>query len=96
MIISETYKVLTSVSIFDMFFQNPVAWQKAHLNLVNGLAFLKIPSQLNCYQRGFQDTPHFTVGKGLATKWDEFWEKIQTAFDPPPHFWETILQFFYN
>ena len=23
-----------------------------------------------------------------------FWKKIQTAFDPPPHFWKIILQFF--
>ena len=80
MIISETYKVLTSVSIFDMFFQNPVAWQKAHLILDNGLVFLKIPSKLNCCQRGFQETPHFILRRGPATKWDEM-EKFLSAFD---------------
>ena len=66
-----------------MFFQNPVAWQKAHLILVNGLVFLKIPSKLNCCQRGFQDTPHFTLGKGPAAKWDEFWKNSKRPLTPP-------------
>ena len=36
-------------------------------------------------------------GKDPATKLDEFFEKFQTAFDPPPpHFWKITLQFFYN
>ena len=35
------------------------------------------------------------LGKGGATNSDEFLEKFQTAFDPPPpHFWKIILQFF--
>ena len=35
------------------------------------------------------------LGKGPATKSDEFSEKFQTAFGPqPPHFRKTILQFF--
>ena len=29
-----------------------------------------------------------------ATKSNEFLEKFQTAFDPPPHFLKIILQFF--
>ena len=28
------------------------------------------------------------LGTGRATKMDEFSEKFQTAFDPPPHFLE--------
>ena len=36
------------------------------------------------------------LGKDPATKSDEFLEKFQTAFDPPPHFWKDILHFFYN
>ena len=36
------------------------------------------------------------LGKGGATISDEFTEKFQTAFDPPPHFWKIILQFFYD
>ena len=36
------------------------------------------------------------LGKSPATKSDESLEKFQTAFDPPPHFWKIILQFFYN
>ena len=35
-----------------------------------------------------------TKVKDPATKSDEFLEKFQTAFDPPPHFWKIILQFF--
>ena len=34
------------------------------------------------------------LGKSPATKSDEFLEEFQTAFDPPPHFWKIILQFF--
>ena len=34
------------------------------------------------------------LGKDPATKSDEFLEKLQTAFDPPPHFWKIMLQFF--
>ena len=37
-----------------------------------------------------------TLGKDPATKSDEFLEKFQTAFDPPPHFWKIVLQIFYN
>ena len=36
------------------------------------------------------------LGKDAATKSDEFLEKLQTAFDPPPHFWKIMLQIFYN
>ena len=36
------------------------------------------------------------LGKDPATKSDEFLEKLQTAFDPPPHFWKIMLQIFYN
>ena len=36
------------------------------------------------------------LGEGGYTKSNEFWEKFQMAFDPPPHFWKIILQFFYN
>ena len=36
-----------------------------------------------------------SLGKGPATKWDEFLEKFQTAFNPrPPHFRKIMLQFF--
>ena len=36
-------------------------------------------------------------GKGPATKSDEFLEKFQTAFaPPPPHFWKLYCNFFYN
>ena len=31
-----------------------------------------------------------------ATKSDEFSEKFQTAFNPPPHFWKIMLQIFYD
>ena len=31
---------------------------------------------------------------GDAAETDEFLEKFQTAFDPPPHFWKIIMQFF--
>ena len=32
-----------------------------------------------------------------TTKSDEFLEKFQTAFNPPPpHFWKIMLHFFYN
>ena len=34
-----------------------------------------------------------TLGKGHATKLDEFSEKIQTAFDPP-HFRKMMMQIF--
>ena len=39
-----------------------------------------------------------SLGKGGATKSDEFLEKFQTAFDPPPppNFWKIILQIFYE
>ena len=30
----------------------------------------------------------------VRDKTDEFWEKFQMAFDPPPHFRKIILQFF--
>ena len=37
------------------------------------------------------------LGKDPATKSDEFLEKFQTAFDPPPpHFWKIMLQNFHN
>ena len=39
---------------------------------------------------------HPYKGMGPATKSDDFLEKFQTAFDPPPHFWEIMLQIFYN
>ena len=32
-------------------------------------------------------------GTGHATKSDEFSEKFQTAFDPPPHFQKIMLHF---
>ena len=36
-------------------------------------------------------------GKGPATKSDEFSEKFQTAFDPPPpHCRKIMLQYFYD
>ena len=36
-------------------------------------------------------------GKDPTTKSDEFLEKFQKAFDPPPpDFWKIMLQFFYN
>ena len=37
----------------------------------------------------------YLLGKGPATKSDEFLEKFQTAFDPPPHFWKNMLQIFF-
>ena len=38
---------------------------------------------------------YVSLGKGPATKSDEFSEKFQTAFDPPPpHFRKIILQIF--
>ena len=33
---------------------------------------------------------------GHATKSDEFLEKFQATFDPPPHFWKIKLHFFYD
>ena len=37
------------------------------------------------------------LGKGPATKSDEFSEKFQTAFGPqPPHFRKIVLQSFYG
>ena len=36
------------------------------------------------------------LGKGPTTKSDDFLEKFQTAFDPPPSFLEIMLQTFYN
>ena len=36
------------------------------------------------------------LGKGPATKSDEFVEKFQTALTPPPHFWKIMLQIFYK
>ena len=36
------------------------------------------------------------LGKGPDTKLEEFLEKFQMDFDPPPHFWKIILQIFYN
>ena len=35
------------------------------------------------------------LGKGPANKLDEFLEKFQTAFDPPPSFLENYVAFFY-
>ena len=37
---------------------------------------------------------HPYKGMGPATKSDDFLEKFQTAFDPPPHFRKIILRFF--
>ena len=34
------------------------------------------------------------LGKGPATKSDEFLEQFQTAFEPPPHFWKIYCRFF--
>ena len=34
------------------------------------------------------------LGKDDISKTDEFLEKFQTAFDPPPHFRKIMLQFF--
>ena len=36
------------------------------------------------------------LGKGMATNLDDFLEKFQTAFDPPPHphFWKFHCAFF--
>ena len=34
------------------------------------------------------------LGKGPATKSDEFLEKFQTAFDPPAHFRKNLFQSF--
>ena len=39
---------------------------------------------------------HNLLGTGHATKSGDFFKKFQRAFDPPPIFWKTILQFFYN
>ena len=36
------------------------------------------------------------LGKGPATKSDDFLEKFQMAFDPLPHFWKIMLQLFCN
>ena len=36
------------------------------------------------------------LGKDPATKSDEFLEKLQTAFDPPPSFLKNYVAFFYN
>ena len=33
------------------------------------------------------------LGKGGISKSDEFLEKFQTAFDPPPHFRKIMLRF---
>ena len=33
------------------------------------------------------------LGTGHVTKSDEFSEKFQTAFDPPPHFRKVTLRF---
>ena len=39
----------------------------------------------------------FVLGKDPATKSDEFLEKVQTAFDPPPpYFWKNYVVIFYN
>ena len=43
-----------------------------------------------------QDVKHCHLGKDGCTKSDVFSEKIQTAFDPPPHFRKIMLQMFYN
>ena len=32
------------------------------------------------------------LGTDGPTKTDEFSEKFQVAFDPPPHFWKIILR----
>ena len=37
-----------------------------------------------------------SLGNGPDAKSDEFLEKFQTAFNPPPPFLEIILQFFYD
>ena len=34
------------------------------------------------------------LGTGHVTKSDEFSEKFQMTFDPPPNFWKVILRFF--
>ena len=44
--------------------------------------------------RLIRSAPSTDLGKGPATKLDEFSGKFQTAFDPPPHFQKIILQFF--
>ena len=46
--------------------------------------------------RLIRSAPSTDLGKGPATKLDEFSGKFQTAFDPPPHFWKIVLQIFYN
>ena len=59
------------------------------------------PSSLNIWH-GFSCCDVFSyissLGKGPATKSDDFLEKFQTAFDPPPppHFWKIMLQIFYK
>ena len=56
---------------------------------------------LNCQKRKQNITkkspifgPNSWLGTFDATKTDEISEKIQTAFDPPPHFRKIMLQFF--
>ena len=39
--------------------------------------------------------PVSRLGKRCTSKTDEFVEKFQTTFDPPPHFRKIILQFFF-
>ena len=51
-----------------------------------------IPSLLCQPQQGGEPV----IGKDPATKLDDFLEKLQTAFDPPPQFWKIILQIFNN
>ena len=38
------------------------------------------------------DIRNFALGTGGVSKTDEFSEKFQTTFDPPPHFRKIMLQ----
>ena len=67
----------------------------------NYLPGLKVKTLLNtprpCYGNTNEMRVALPLGTGHATKSDEFSEKFQTAFDPPPsHFQKIILQIFYN
>jgi len=41
----------------------------------------------------FEVKPVLWLGKDGVSKTDEFSEKFQTAFDPPPHFRKIMLRF---